>query len=402
MVSVALARTSPFEPLTIFARALAHLETRYVEPVDQKQLVYGALRGMLGALDPHTTFLDPEEYRILESDTGGRFAGIGVEVAVRDGWLTILSVFDGGPAAKQGLRPGDRFLEIEGKDARDMRINDAVRKMRGKAGTPVKVTVRRPGQVSTIAVTLKRATIDLDPVEAQLFSDGITYIRIKAFAETTAEAFSEVLDRVAVNARDRGGVRGVLLDLRDNGGGLLHQAVAVANEFIDKGTIVSTRGRDNVVRQSFKARRARTRPSWPIVVLINPQTASAAEIVAGALRDHGRAKIVGERSFGKGSVQNVIELPDGSAIKVTVARYFTPKGRSIQAQGIAPDVIVEGGASRPVVREESLPGHLPAVTAKATTAAQTVIPVEQGRVPVSFQGDPQARAGYRLLRSALK
>ena len=404
------ARRSPFEPLSIFARALAHLETAYIEPIDQNELVYGAIRGMIGTLDPHTTFLDPEEYRILEDDTSGRFAGIGVEVSMRDGWLTVLSVFEDGPAFDQGLKPGDRFLQIDGKDARDLRLSEAVRRMRGKAGSTVRVSMRRPGADDAISATLTRAYIDLEPVEIEPFDDGIVYVQLKAFQEQTASMLSDGLDRAAVRLRDTGGVRGILLDMRNNGGGLLRQAVLVTDEFLSSGVIVSTRGRNDVLRRSFKAHRGGTRPNWPMVVLVNAQTASAAEIVAGALQDHKRGIVVGERSFGKGSVQNIIALPDGSAMKVTVSKYFTPDGTSIQAQGISPDIeVVSESESKQseaeVLREESLPGHLPAQPDKKKTMQE--IPkikwsVKEKGVPKSLLDDRQASVGYRALKMKIR
>ena len=413
VASAGMARRSPFKPLSIFARVLAQIETSYVEPVDQSELVYGAIRGMMSVLDPHTTFLDPEEFGILEDDTEGRFAGIGVEVAMRDGWLTVLSVFDGGSAAVAGLEPGDRFLRIDGVDARDMRIAEAVRSMRGKAGSKVKLSVRREGRDAALELTLKRGTIDLKPVEVELFDDGVVYVKIKAFQEQTASMLRKGLDRAASKARDNknDGVRGVLLDLRNNGGGLLRQAVLVADEFLPKGVIVTTRGRDNVLRDSYRAHQSGTRPKWPMVVLVNSQTASAAEIVAGALQDRKRATLVGERTFGKGSVQNIIELPDGSAMKLTISKYFTPSGSSIQAQGISPDIEIRNAPKADeevgsVLREESLPGHLrPAGSPKTTKSTPpNAAHTNTNGVPKVFidDDDTQARIGYRALLLKIK
>ncbi len=408
MASTVPARRSPFEPLSIFARALAYIETAYVEPVDQKSLVYGAIRGLAGSLDPHSVFLDPDEYAILKSDAAGRFAGVGVEVSMRDGWLTVLTVFDGGPAQNAGIRPGDRFLTIDGEEARDVRLYDAVRRIRGEPGTSVDVTLRREGRVEAIEATLTRAFIDVDPVEADLLGNGILYIRIKAFQEGTARALSDVLDRAVVKLRRRGGVRGMMLDLRDNGGGLLHEAVLVSDEFLATGTIVSTRGRGGKMIKEYAARRAGTRPKWPIVVLLNEYTASASEIVAGALRDQQRAVLVGVRSFGKGSVQNVLELPGGSAIKLTTARYYTPSGRSIQAEGITPDLVAEQPREEglpPPIREEELDRHLPARPrgeSSAKTAAPKPAPQPAGHLPPRLAGDLQAQRAYATLLEQLQ
>ena len=408
MASEAPARRSPFEPLSIFARALAYIEVSYVEPIDQERLVYGAIRGLADSLDPHSVFLDPQEYEILKSDAEGRFAGVGVEVSARDGWLTILSVFEGGPAAKAGLQPGDRFLTIEGEDARDVRLYDAVQRIRGEPGTTVKVTIRREQQEEAIERTLTRAFIDIDPIDVHVLDDGVVYVQIKAFQDGTTRLLSGALDEAVVELRQRGGVTGLLLDLRDNGGGLLHEAVWVSDQFLTSGVIVSTRGRGGEMIRAYSARRPGTRPKWPIVVLINENTASASEIVAGALRDHGRAVLVGVRSFGKGSVQSVFELPGGSALKLTTYRYYTPSGQSIQAEGITPDLIAEQpheeGDPKPI-REEELERHLAAQSKGASEEKRLAVskqaPDATGQAPAIFADDPQGRRGYVALREQI-
>ncbi|MDH3624908.1 MAG: S41 family peptidase [Myxococcales bacterium] len=405
--SEAPARRSPFQPLTIFARALAYIEVNYVEPVDQKSLVYGAIRGLTEALDPHSVFLEPEEYSILESDAEGRFAGVGVEVSMRDGWLTILTVFEGGPADKAGLEPGDRFLEIEGMDARDIRLYDAVRLIRGRAGTEVTVTIRRESTDTAIERKLRRAFIDVDPIDLRYLGNRVVYVQIRAFQEDTAELLSEALDQAVSVLHRKGGVEGLLLDLRDNGGGLLREAVLVSDEFLSSGIILTTRGRGGELIQEFSARRGGTRPNWPMVILINEQTASAAEIVAGALSDHERAVLVGTRTFGKGSVQNIFELPDGSALKLTIARYYTPSGRSIQAEGISPDILVEQpkeeGMPAPI-REEELEGHLAAKPTPQNRRKQTAISSKSEKLQVStiLADDPQAQRGYQALQELIR
>ncbi len=399
------ARRSPFQPLTVFARALAHIETSYVEPVSQDELVRGAVRGMLESLDPHSAFLDPSEYAMLEADAEGRFAGVGVEVSMRDGWLTILSVFQGGPAAQAGLQPGDRFLAIDGAEARDIRLYDAVARMRGAPGTQVRVSIRRPGVEQALERTLTRAYVEVEPVELRYLEDGLIYVRIETFSETTTRALREALDSAAARLRDLGGVTGLLLDLRDNAGGLLQQAIAVSDEFLASGAIVSTRDRTGQEIREYRARRSGTRPKWPVVLLINEYTASAAEIVAGALKDHERAVLVGERTFGKGSVQSIFELPDGSAVKLTVAKYYTPSGRSIQATGIVPDYRAVTPEPKTLgltpMREEELDRHLPAAAESASGATATRIPPDAPRVsrPTPALGDDvQAQRGYELLR----
>lgn len=358
-------RSSPFANLTVFARALSHIEAAYVEPIDQDRLIRGAIRGMVESLDPHSAYFDPEQHRLFRSLSTGRFAGVGVEISVDDGWLVVVSAFPDGPAARAGVLPGDRFLSIAGRPARDIRLEEAVRLMRGEPGTTVEVALRREGSEQAVQVTLTRAVVEVRAVSARLLPGGLLYVQIRTFQETTTHELRAALDEAVSSTR--GDVRGLLLDLRNNGGGLLDEGVLVADEFLDDGVIVTTRGRGGDVRHEARARRAGTRPPWPIVVLVNGLTASAAEIVAGALRDHGRAVIAGERTFGKGSVQNLVELPDGSAIKITTARYYTPSGRSIQAEGIAPDVVIpmipmdvvrRARERGPRVSEATLEGHL--------------------------------------------
>lgn len=332
---------SPYANLGVFARALSHIEVSHVEPPDQDRLIYGAIEGMVDALDPHSAFLDPNEYRILTSDTEGQFGGVGVAVDVRDGWLTVHGVTRGSPADRAGLRPGDRFLTIDGWAARDMPLAEAVRRMRGDPGTEVRIRIRREDAPDAIEVALTREVIQVEAVEARVLSDRIVYVKIRSFQGTTTDELRAALDRAAEETRTAGGIAGLILDLRSNPGGLLDEAVRVSDEFLEDGVIVSTRGRDGVLLDEARARRSGTRPGWPMVVLVNHFSASASEIVAGALQDHRRATVVGSRTWGKGSVQNIIELPDGSAMKLTVARYYTPSGASIQAHGIDPDIEVE-------------------------------------------------------------
>lgn len=400
---------SPYRNLSTFARALAHIELSYVSAVDQDKLIYGAIRGMVRTLDPHSDYLDPDEFRVLASDTRGRFGGVGVEIDVRDGWLTVTAVFPDSPAARAGLRVGDRFVSIDGMRARDMPIEEAVRRMRGEPGSEARVSLRRDDDGPAIEVRLKREIIAVDAVEARLLEDRHLYVRVRVFQETTIRELDDVLDAAVEGARPHGGIRGVLLDMRDNPGGLLDQAVAVADAFLEEGVIVTTRGRDGQSLSVAKARKGSTRPDWPMVVLVNGFTASAAEIVAGALRDHKRALIVGTRTFGKGSVQNVIELPDASALKLTIARYYTPSGRSIQAEGIEPDVVIEQaasgakGAREPDFSEASLEGHLEnegsGVHEQATPARDAPRRTAGVGTGTPFADDFQARLAYQTLRA---
>ena len=405
---------SPFQNLELFAQALVQVEGQYVDPVDQDALVQGAIRGMMQSLDPHSTFLDPQEYRLMLADMEGRFAGVGIEVSVRDGWLTVLSVFEGGPAERAGLRPGDRFLHVEGRRARDMRIEDAVRLIRGQPGTAVRVGIRREGAKDGIEVSLTRAVIDVPAVRSESLPGGVLYLRIGGFSEKTAGELRLAIDRAMRRRGEGSALAGLLIDLRDNGGGLLDQAIRVSDEFISEGVLVSARGRDGRLLNEARAHREGTRPNFPIVVLVNQFSASAAEIVAGALRDHGRALLVGTRTWGKGSVQQLYPLPDGSAVKLTIARYYTPSGRSIQAHGIEPDRVVEAppkgegseaGSEAESFREERLSRHLAAgATQRASVrrpvmkvSGATLNPERASSLPEKLRDDVQALAAYAEL-----
>ncbi len=408
---------SPFENLGVFAHVLTHIENSYVEEVDQDALIQGAIRGMTETLDPHSTYLDPEEFQMLMSDTAGRFAGIGVEIGVRDGWLTVMSVFEDGPAAAAGLQAGDRFLHIEGRAARDMRISESIRLVRGEPGTELHVGIRREGEEEDLQITLRRAYIEVDAVETTRFEDGLLYVRIRAFQETTSEDLRSAID-AAVEA---GGVRGILLDLRNNPGGLLREAIAVSDAFLEDGMIVATRGRGGQELQRANARSRGTYPAeWPIVVLVNGYSASAAEIVAAALQDHQRATIAGVRTFGKGSVQNIIQLEDGGAMKLTIARYYTASGRSVQARGVEPDLHIEPfsedavraarAATQAGFRESNLEGHLDAAqrrgeespTGRDEVRLDGTTPAIDARFPDDLQARVAAEALEALMRQPVR
>lgn len=403
---------SPYRNLEIFARALAHIESAHVERVDQARLLYGAIRGMVRELDPHSAFLDPDELRVLTSDTQGRYGGVGVEIDVRDGWLTVVSAFAEQPAARAGVRPGDRFLTIDGLPARDMPLSVAMQRMRGEPGTDVQVGLRRQGEADAIVVTLRREIIRIQSVEARVLPDRTVLLQIRSFNETTLGETRRALDRAQIELRSRDGIAGLLLDLRDNPGGLLESAVQIADEFLEAGVIVSTRGRDGVLQREARAQRG-SRGEWPIVVLVNGYSASAAEIVAGALQDNQRAVIAGTRTFGKASVQNVIELPDGSALKLTTARYYTPSGRSIQAEGIVPDMVIEqldaavlsaARVGRDDIREATLAGHLDAAepsTAQPNSRTQAHAPRSEGDRSSHFRDDHQLAIAHQTLRAMI-
>jgi carboxyl-terminal processing protease len=378
-------KLSPYHKLNIFTRVLSYVENNYVENVDHDELIYGAIKGMLETLDPHTSFLRPDQYREMKIDTQGEFGGIGIEVDLRqpnpaerhsdgprDLVLTIMSAIDGTPAAKAGLGTGDVITKIDDTPTRGMHMEDAVAKMRGKKGSAVTLVVERPsgkawpdGSTKPKTMTILREIIKIDNIVGRTLEPGYGYVRIKQFSENTDRDLSAALDKIEKEGGGR--IAGLVLDLRNNPGGLLDQAVRVADEFLDSGLIVRTEGKDGRVIDEEKAHSRGTRSGFPMVVLVNGGSASASEIVAGALQDHGRAVILGTQTFGKGSVQTVIELDDGSALKLTIARYFTPSGRSIQERGITPDVVVDQvkladlhpqRSDEPQQKERDLAGHL--------------------------------------------
>jgi carboxyl-terminal processing protease len=388
-------RASPYRRLGILAQVLAHIENSYVDPLDEDRLIDGAVRGMVSTLDPHSSYLSPEDYALLEADTSGQFGGVGVEIDARGDFLTVLVPFAGSPAARAGVRAGDEILQIDGHDARGMDVDEAIRRMRGRPGTRVRITLRRRGVTEPVRVELVREIIRVNSVESRELPEGVGYIAIKSFQDRTSDEVSQAIDRLTRAAGGR--LRGLVLDLRYNPGGLLDEAVFVADQFLRDGVIVTTRGRNGQAQDEARARAPGTRPDFAMVVLVNGYSASAAEIVAGALQDHRRALVVGERTFGKGSVQSVIDLPDGGALKLTIARYFTPSGRSIQAQGIAPDVLVEEGEApeqpRETERERDLEQHLP--------SSDRGDP-EPAAIPGSDIRDLQLRTGYQLLRGLMR
>jgi len=331
---------SPYHKLDIITRVLTYIENNYVEEVSQEELVYGAVKGMVRALDPHSGFLTPEEYKDIKVETQGEFGGIGVEVEFRDGRLMVIAPVHGSPAEKAGLRAGDAIVAIEGNSTANMSLDDAIHRMRGKPGTRVRITVERAEWPRGREIEIVRDVIRTVAVTSQMLEPGYGYIAIKQFNEKVTKQTEEQL--VGLERQAGGKLRGLILDLRNNPGGLFDQAVRVADLFLESGIIVKTVGRYGKVLDEERARPRGTHSGFPMIVLVNAGSASASEIVAGALQDHGRAVIVGTRAFGKGSVQTLIEFPqDGSALKLTIARYYTPKGRSIQERGIQPDVVVE-------------------------------------------------------------
>jgi carboxyl-terminal processing protease len=364
--SVSAVSRQDYESLDAFSNILSIVKKNYVEEVDTKNLVTGAINGMLTSLDPHSAYLTPELYKDLQMDTQGRFGGLGIEITVKSGVLTVVSPIEDTPAAKAGIMPGDMIFKIEDEFTKDMSLVDAVKKMRGLKGTKINLSIKRENVPELIEFTLMRDTIRVQSVRSRVLDSGYGYIRLAQFQERSDRDVQKALEKLAA---EKGGLKGLVLDLRNNPGGLLTQAVRISDLFLDSGLIVYTEGRIESQKQKFYAQKDGSWMDFPVVVLVNGGSASASEIVAGALQDQKRAVVLGTKTFGKGSVQTILPLDDNSALRLTTARYFTPAGRSIQATGIVPDIIVEAAPAtqdgkpidekkRPSLREENLPGHL--------------------------------------------
>src|ERR671923_902335 len=366
-------RTSlPIEELRAFTEVFGAIKTNYVEPVEDKRLITEAINGMLTGLDPHSAYLDQEAFRELQVGTQGQFGGLGIEVGMEDGFVKVISPIEDTPAHKAGIKPGDLIIKLDDTPVKGMTLNDAVKRMRGKQGTQITLTITRKGEAAPLIVTLTRAIIRVQSVKSKMIEPGYAWVRISQFQEATAEHLVKHLDGLF----KQGQIKGLVLDLRNDPGGLLHGAVAISSAFLPaKSLIVSTDGRAEDAKKKFFAtpedysRSSRSEDvlknlpaavkSVPMVVLVNGGSASASEIVAGALQDHKRAKVMGTQTFGKGSVQTIMPLGNNTAIKLTTARYYTPGGRSIQALGITPDIMVEDPSDTLVrVREADLQRHL--------------------------------------------
>ena len=367
----------PIEDLRVFTEVFARIKSDYVETVEDRKLFTEAINGMLSGLDPHSAYLDQEAFKELQVGTQGEFGGLGIEVGMEDGLVRVVSPIDDTPASRAGLRPGDLIIRLDETPVKGMTLNDAVRRMRGKPNTDITLTISRRGEEKPIVVTLTRAVIKIQSVRSAVMEPGYGYIRLTQFQEHTGENLARAIERVW--KENNGNMRGLVLDLRNDPGGLLNGAVAVSAAFLPQNALVTyTDGRapdsrmklnaspEFYLRGASQGDYLRGLPkevkSVPLVVLINGGSASASEIVAGALQDHKRATIIGTQSFGKGSVQTILPLTNSTAIKLTTARYFTPNGRSIQAKGITPDLLVEetpdGDLSQFRVREADLTRHL--------------------------------------------
>ena len=348
-----------FESLKRFSQVIELIEKSYVKDIKRNELVTGALKGMLGDLDPHSAYMAPDDFEEMQMETSGEFNGIGIQISMENGRLTVVSPIEDTPAYEAGLQSGDVIMEINGEPTQDITLMEAVKKIRGPKGSSVELTILHPDADKPETITVKRDTIPLESVKSEPLGQGYLYLRITNFQEKTTADLKQALKDHAES------LSGAILDLRNNPGGLLPQAVSVADLFLDKGKIVYTEGKVKNAQMEFSAQEQNSDIEVPLIVLINSGSASASEIVAGALQDHNRAVLLGERSFGKGSVQTVIPLADGAGIKLTTALYYTPNGRSIQAEGIAPDIVVPfvpapetNGTARHIIREQDLTRHL--------------------------------------------
>ena len=328
----------PLKDLQTFVEILNRVKSDYVEEVSDQTLLENAVRGMLSGLDPHSTFLDKEEFKEMNSVTTGKFGGLGIEVQMQNGFVRVVAPIDDTPAAKAGIQPGDLIIKIDETAVKGLSLSEAVKMMRGEPGTAIALTVARESADKPLLLEMKRAIINVNSVRSRLLEPGYGYLRISTFTATTGASLNDEFKKISKQAQ--GDLKGLVLDLRNNPGGVLNAAVDVSDAFLDDGVIVSMRGRDKDSNREFNARHGDLLEGKPMVVLVNAGSASASEIVAGALQDHHRGLLVGSRTFGKGSVQTIVPLADESAIKLTTARYFTPSGRSIQAEGVQPDIEV--------------------------------------------------------------
>lgn len=401
-------RQKTYEQLEIFANILSLLQDNYVEEIDSKETINGAIRGLLYSLDPHSSYMDPEGFKELQEETQGQFSGIGIEITIKDDVLSVISPIEGTPADLAGLKAKDIIVEINGEKTKEMGAYEAVKRLRGPKGSKVTISVSREGWDNLKVFTLERDLIPLQSVKAHFLEPGFAYTRITNFQSHTTDDYIEALS----NLEKQDPIRGLILDLRNNPGGLLNQAVSISDAFLQDGMIVSTKGRTEDQNMSFKANKTPKDYQYPLVVLVNEGSASASEIVAGAIQDHKRGIIVGTRTFGKGSVQTIIPLPGGAGLRLTTARYYTPAGKSIQALGITPDVEVaylppnteespQKNGAKPQLREADLKNHITGNQADQATG-ENFLPDETPASDIigkQLEQDSQLRTALNILKS---
>lgn len=392
-----------YKNIELFTEVLRQIEKNYVEPQDSQKLIQGAIKGMVQSLDPHSSFLTKEEHQELLMETKGSFSGVGIEITVRDNFLTVVSPIEGTPAYKAGIQAGDKIIKIDGKPTADMSLPEAVKSIRGEKGTKVNLTVMREGADKPLEFTVTRDLIPIKSVRNFLLTPEIGYVRISNFQSKTAQDLSAALEKI----EEKGTLKGLILDLRNNPGGLLSQAIEVSDLFLNSGVIVSTKGRDSSQDLNATAHKEKEERKYPIIVLVNGGSASAAEIVAGALQDNKRALILGTKTFGKGSVQTIIPLSDGSGLRLTTAMYYTPSGRSIQASGISPDIEMkfippaeEAKETSGPIREKDLRGHMENDKDQQSEPEKTDEEREtEKRVKMLIEKDNQVRGALQLLQT---
>ncbi|OHE59337.1 MAG: peptidase S41 [Thermodesulfovibrio sp. RBG_19FT_COMBO_42_12] len=390
------AEVEGYEELKVFTETLSVVRKSYVEDVKPKDMIYNAIKGMLGSLDPHSGFMTPEMYKEMQVDTKGEFGGIGIQIGIKEGMLTVIAPIEDTPAYKAGIKAGDHIIKVNNEFTKDMGLHDAVSKMRGAPGTSVKITILREGWKETKDFNIVREIIKIKSVKSKLFEDGIGYVKINQFQEQTASDLSNAMEKLMQE-----NITALILDLRNNPGGLLNSAVDVASQFLPPGKLVVYIKDKKGERQEYQSGRNKSDYTMPMIVLVNQGSASASEIVAGALKDWNRAVIIGTQTFGKGSVQSVIPLSDGSALRLTTAKYYTPKEVSIQATGITPDIIVkpeikEGDKGRPAIREKDLERHLQngEIIEEKPKEPEEVIPIE-----IEEKDDIQLQRAIDLLKT---
>lgn len=392
-----------YKNIEILSEVLRKIEKNYVEGADPKELIYGAIKGMVKTLDPHSFFMSPKEYEELMIQTKGSFSGVGIEITIRDNVLTVVSPIEGTPAFKAGIKAGDQIIMVGDKSTKDLSIMEAVKLIRGPKGSEVKLTISRKGLEKPIDFLITRDVIPIKSVRSFLLPFDIGYIRVSNFQSDTGQELSEALKEVESKKK----LKGLILDLRNNPGGLLSQAVKVADEFLDSGLIVSIKSRDKKEEKSVAHKNGKPR-KYPMIVLVNEGSASASEIVAGALQDNKRALVLGTPTFGKGSVQTLFPLSDGSGLRLTTAIYYTPNGRSIQASGIEPDIMVAfippkekpTVKRRHAIREKDLEGHIEKEPPEAIEEEKSGILLdEEARIQELIDKDNQLRRAIQILHS---
>jgi len=377
-VSAANDNELPLKELRLFTLIFDHIRRAYVEPISDQQLLENAIKGMLGEMDPHSAYLDASSFEQLQESTKGEFTGIGIEMGGEDGFIKVISPIDGSPAQKAGIQAGDIIIKVDQESIQGLSVSEAAKRIRGPVGTPVEFTIIRANIDKPLNVTVVRDTIKSLSIRQRVIEDSIAYIRIAQFQSATGKDFVAAIKKLR---NDTPTLNGLIIDLRNNPGGILQSSVQVVDALIDEGTVVYTKGRIETSNVTYSATAGDETMGLPTVVLINGGSASASEIVAGALQDHQRAVIMGTRSFGKGSVQTILPVGEKKGIKLTTARYFTPNGRSIQAQGITPDIIVEPATITALqtserISEASLGGHLKNNTDSDETVKTTAATTE--------------------------